>query len=77
MSRYFKSKKKKILQGIVITILVIGTLIGIGFILDATLPVAHNFFIKVGDWFKELFTKSNSVEPETPVAQISRFLTRR
>ena len=76
MSRYYKSKKKKIFLGIVISVLTIGTLIGIGFILDKTLPVAHDFFVNTIDWFKNLFSNTNTEEIETPVACVTKFISR-
>lgn len=56
---------KKFLKGLVITMLVLGTIIAIGFILDATIPAVHDFFVSVIDWFKKLFNITEEVVEDT------------
>ena len=65
MSRDIESPFKKFLKGLIITLLVIGTLVAIGFILNATIPAVHDFFVKCIDWVKGLFEKSEEVVEDT------------
>lgn len=53
-----------------IALLGICALVGVGFILDATIPACHNAFVTAIDWCKDLFTKSEEVK-ETTEAVVS------
>ena len=55
----------KFLKGFIITILVLGTIVALGFILDSTIPAVHDFFVSVIDWFKELFNITEEVVEDT------------
>lgn len=50
-----------------IVLLGIGALVGVGFILDATIPACHNAFVTAIDWCKNLFTKAEEVKETTDV----------
>lgn len=51
------------MKKLLITIIILGLLVGTGFILDATIPAVHDFFVSAIDWIKDLFiTNSESIE---------------
>lgn len=55
----------KFLKGFIITLLIIGVLVAVGFILDSTIPAVHDFFVSTINWFKELFNVAEEVVEDT------------
>ena len=50
----YRGKAKNFWSGLGITLLSIGALVGLGFILDATIPACHNAFVTAINWVKGL-----------------------
>lgn len=71
MSRCYESKTKKFFKGLFIFILTIGVIVAIGFILNATIPSVHDFFVSAIDWIKNLFTNNKEVVEETTETALS------
>ena len=50
---------------------ILGLLTSIGFILNATIPEVHDFFVKCIDWIKDLFTSNEEIVEDTTEAVVA------
>lgn len=65
MSKSYKSKGKKILEGILISLIVIMVISSLCIILDRVVPSVHGFFNSVLNWFKSLFNSGKEIVSDT------------